>query len=167
MKKELLKSQLNDAFDTVNTGIDEAYQILTKLEADIHNKTKLLKEVESKAAELSLVSAKLSVATNELEAKLTEKQNIESTLGSILDKLRHAEQEFARVETDTAKMLEEAQAKRDTFMGECEAESIRLNTLRVWCEDTENRLNQKEKDLKIIEGRYRKIFEAKGIGFKV
>lgn len=146
-----------------NNFITEAEKIHTELIEKRDAIELLKKEIEERKSELKTITvltkqkdvliAELSKINSELSFKSTQMKEVESKLDIAV---KNTNAEINRLST-LNKDIEEALSARTTKV--LEREQIVASK--------EKKLLEKEEDLRTIEGRWKKLYESKGAGFKI
>jgi chromosome segregation ATPase len=146
-----------DAFLSTYEQQSAQYESLKRqisiLDREIDDKSKLASSLTDLLNQKELALGELDNITNDYREKLTLVKELNTSIEKLTESKAKAEENFREVNKDIIAQLEE----KKTLL---RAEDERLTKKAA-------ELNTKESDLRTVEQRWKKIYETKGVGFKI
>lgn len=163
--KDEIKQKLKNDYESNLRFIEEYFINIDKLNSSVKSlrlqEDTLHKEIKA----LNSIKDGLSSSSVELEKITEEITNTNTMLDNLKVKLSETEKQIETNTTRAKNISEQIEKDRIDFDLEVGKEREELNKLRVFVESESKRLDTKENDLKIIENRWRRLYEGKSLSF--
>jgi chromosome segregation ATPase len=160
-------NSFNKEKEEFNNSVNKFNQTKSLFEKDYSNK---VSSRDSISKEIETLSVKLESIKNQIDAKETISKELKSLGEEVVsksDELNQLNQSIVDIKKDIDRMkLDGKKELQETILDIETRRKTVLPTIEM-LNEREKSLNEKEKGIAIIEARYKRLYQEKGVGFKL